>query len=78
MSYVLLFSNLVLQKLFSLSRSLSAATMGVKEQVDSVIKSEEDLRKYRALVLENNLKVLLISDPNTDKSAAALDVHIGK
>lgn len=52
--------------------------MGVKEQVDSVIKSEEDLRKYRALVLENNLKVLLISDPNTDKSAAALDVHIGK
>lgn len=78
MSYVLLFSNFVLQKLFSLSRSLSAATMGVKEQVDSVIKSEEDLRKYRALVLENNLKVLLISDPNTDKSAAALDVHIGK
>lgn len=78
MSNVLLFSNLVLQKLFSLSRSLSAATMGVKEQVDSVIKSEEDLRKYRALVLENNLKVLLISDPNTDKSAAALDVHIGK
>ncbi|XP_063610244.1 insulin-degrading enzyme-like isoform X2 [Penaeus indicus] len=58
-------------------RSFSAATMGVKEQVDSVIKSEEDLRKYRALVLENNLKVLLISDPNTDKSAAALDVHIG-
>lgn len=60
-----------------LSRSLSTASMGVKEQVDSVVKSEEDLRQYRALVLENNLKVLLISDPKTDKSAAALDVHIG-
>lgn len=52
--------------------------MGVKVQVDSIIKSEEDQRQYRALVLENDLKVLLISDPATDKSAAALDVHVGK
>lgn len=52
--------------------------MGVKERVNSIVKSEEDQREYRALVLENGLKVLLISDPVTDKSAAALDVHIGK
>lgn len=52
--------------------------MGVKVQVDSIIKSEEDQRQYRALVLNNDLKVLLISDPATDKSAAALDVHVGE
>ena len=39
--------------------------------------SMEDKRQYRGLVLENGLKVLLVSDPTTDKSAASLDVHIG-
>ncbi|KAK7013174.1 hypothetical protein SK128_000792, partial [Halocaridina rubra] len=58
--------------------NLGAESMGVKERVDSVIKSEEDQRQYRALILENELKVLLISDTTTDKSAAALDVHIVK
>lgn len=43
----------------------------------SVQKSENDKRQYRYLVLSNQLKVLLISDPETEKSAASLDVHIG-
>ena len=47
------------------------------ETHDDIIVSEEDARQYRGLVLENGLKVLLVSDPTTDKSAAALDVHIG-
>ena len=34
-------------------------------------------RLYRGLELENGMKVLLISDPTTDKSAAAMDVHVG-
>jgi insulysin len=34
-------------------------------------------RSYRALVLENQMKVLLISDPTTDKAAASLDVYVG-
>lgn len=58
-------------------RSVSLASMGVKEHINSIIKSEEDQREYRALILNNDLKVLLISDPATDKSAAALDVHVG-
>ncbi|KAG1681085.1 Insulin-degrading enzyme [Nymphon striatum] len=49
----------------------------VKEINDNVIKSEQDKRQYRALELNNGMKVLLISDPTTDKSAASLDVHIG-
>jgi len=42
-----------------------------------VTKSENDDRSYRYLELSNHLQVLLISDPNTEKSAAALDVNVG-
>ncbi|WP_281560000.1 insulinase family protein [Thalassomonas sp. RHCl1] len=42
-----------------------------------IIKSPADQRDYRYLTLENGLKVLLISDPRADKSAAAMDVSVG-
>ncbi|MDH3714541.1 MAG: insulinase family protein [Gammaproteobacteria bacterium] len=44
---------------------------------DSVIKSENDRREYQSFVLPNQLKVLIVSDPDTDKAAAALDVFVG-
>ncbi|KAI9096425.1 Metalloenzyme, LuxS/M16 peptidase-like protein [Phlyctochytrium arcticum] len=44
---------------------------------DDIRKPDQDDRHYRILTLENKLQVLLISDPNTDKSSAALDVHVG-
>ena len=34
-------------------------------------------REYRYLTLPNTLKVLLISDPTTDKAAASMDVFVG-
>ena len=40
-------------------------------------KSPNDRRDYRYLTLDNQLKVLLVSDPETDKSAAALSVYRG-
>ncbi|WP_197481430.1 insulinase family protein, partial [Oleiphilus sp. HI0086] len=43
----------------------------------SIEKSPNDSRHYDYLVLENKLRVLLVSDPNTDKSSASLDVNIG-
>ncbi len=43
----------------------------------SVTKSENDPRSYRALVLENRLKVVLVSDPRTDMAAASLSVDVG-
>lgn len=46
--------------------------------VNNIIKSPEDKRLYKALELSNKLKVLLISDPDTDKSAASLDVCVGR
>lgn len=39
--------------------------------------SEIDTRAYRAVTLDNGLEVLLISDPTTDKAAAAMDVAVG-
>ena len=47
------------------------------QQVDNITKSPNDRREYRALVLDNGLKVLLVSDPETDKAAAAMDVDAG-
>nr|XP_043901577.1 insulin-degrading enzyme isoform X4 [Solea senegalensis] len=49
----------------------------VKQVVSDIIRSPEDKRVYRGLEFTNGLKAMLISDPTTDKSSAALDVHIG-
>uniref|UniRef100_A0A665U7D7 Insulin-degrading enzyme n=1 Tax=Echeneis naucrates TaxID=173247 RepID=A0A665U7D7_ECHNA len=49
----------------------------VKRVVSDITRSPEDKRVYRALEFTNGLKAMLISDPTTDKSSAALDVHIG-
>ena len=43
----------------------------------TVIASDSDRRCFRYLELPNQLRVLLISAPNTDKAAAALDINIG-
>lgn len=51
---------------------------GVKKVYNDIPKSPRDDRLYRGFELTNNMKVLVISDPVTDKSAAAMDVHIGK
>jgi len=40
-------------------------------------KGPRDHREYRYLTLPNALRVLLVSDPLTDKSAAALDIRVG-
>lgn len=42
-----------------------------------IVQSPNDDRQYKSITLTNKLKVLLISDKNTDKAAAALDVNIG-
>ncbi|KAK0161382.1 hypothetical protein PV327_009858 [Microctonus hyperodae] len=66
-----------------LSSSFGEANMtiinknSVKERYDSIKKSPNDKRFYRGLILNNEMKVLLISDPTTDKSAASLNVQIG-
>ena len=43
----------------------------------TVQKSASDTRDYRYLKLKNDLSVLLISDPTTDKAGAAMSVAVG-
>lgn len=47
------------------------------QAASTVIKSPNDPRDYETMVLDNGLKVVLVSDPAADKAAAALDVNIG-
>ncbi|CAO1412986.1 unnamed protein product [Diamesa tonsa] len=58
----------------SLSLSATACTLS---RYENIIKSEQDPREYRGLVLSNGMKVMLISDSTTDKSAACLSVEVG-
>ena len=64
-----------------LCRSVSAManqhTMEIFEHKD-IIRSDGDKRIYRAMKLKNGMKVVLVSDPDTDKASAALDVHVGE
>lgn len=57
---------------------MSAFSHFIVSQTDNIVASPEDKRQYRGLLLKNGMKVLLISDPTTDKSAAAMDVNVGK
>ncbi|CAM9319806.1 unnamed protein product, partial [Ectocarpus sp. 13 AM-2016] len=45
---------------------------------DAVQISEQDDREYRHVTFPNKMQVLLISDPETDKEAAAMDVRVGQ
>ena len=51
---------------------------GVKCCVNDIIKSAEDKQLYHCLELQNDMKVLLVSDSSTDKSAASVDIKVGK
>ena len=42
-----------------------------------IVQSPNDNREYKSFTLPNKLEILLISDPSTDKAAAALDVRVG-
>ena len=43
----------------------------------TIVQSANDDRAYRHVVLENQLSVIIISDPDTDKAAASLSVYRG-
>ena len=49
---------------------------GIESQGE-VIKPPLDSREYKVIVLRNDLRVLLVSDNETEDSAAAMDVAVG-
>jgi secreted Zn-dependent insulinase-like peptidase len=62
---------------FAMLTVVSAPQATAASKISAVSKSESDNRDYRYLTLTNNLRVLLISDSTAEKSAAALNVHVG-
>jgi len=59
-------------------KNMSKATI-VKELNDAdILKPLSDKRAYCHITLSNQLEALLISDPEADKCAAAMDVHVGQ
>lgn len=59
------------------AESESAAVKVSSTTSPTVTKSVEDQRSYRFVTLSNGLRAVLVSDPNTTKSAAAIDVGNG-
>ena len=74
---ILLINNRTLG--IQLKRNMTTSPVNLKlvKQFENIVQSNQDTRKYRGLLLDNGLKCLLISDPLTDRSAAAVDVHAG-
>jgi hypothetical protein len=54
-----------------------AITLGGKLIASKLEQPDLDNRSYRVVRLQNNLEVLIVHDPDTDKASAALDVHVG-
>lgn len=57
-----------------MSKTQSATLNDYNNQIE---KSYSDTREYRCIMLPNNLEVLLIHDPTTDKASACIDVKVG-
>ena len=64
--------------------SMGARTLEVDGQRVTYYEFEEpmekpllDTREYRLLRLGNDLEALVISDPDTDKASAAMDIRVG-
>ncbi len=71
------YQQILLLLLIVLAVSAQAQHASAQSKLSAVSKSDNDNRDYRYLTLSNNLRVLLISDHVAEKSAAALNVHVG-
>jgi len=77
--HTLLKPLILVPALLSSACSLTSPTLENTQLMESneVIQSQNDNRQYQVFTLDNDLQVLIISDPDSDKAAASLDVFIG-
>ncbi len=74
---VTVFSRVCKPLFIFLAAVLLAACASVPDTPLAPAKSPNDENAYRLLTLDNGMQVLLVSDPDTPKAAAALDVMVG-
>jgi insulysin len=56
---------------------LPTRSVGSRPRIEDLERPALDDRSYRIITLPNELEVLLIHDPETDKASAAVDVNVG-
>ena len=69
------YSTFLLLVIFAVATA--AYRINMQSSSPSIIQSPNDQREYRALELDNGLKVILVSDKEADKAAASLAVNVG-
>ena len=74
---LLIGATIVLNACGSTDKSKSVTISTQPEPQGKIVKSPIDSREYKSIVLDNQLEVMLVSDPSIEKSAAALSVAVG-
>jgi protease-3 len=69
--------SIVLNACGSIDNSTPVAISTQPEPQSEIVKSPIDSRVYASIVLDNQLEIMLVSDPSIKKSAAALSVAVG-
>lgn len=72
-----LITPLILSLLAACSQTPVSPQVGTVMKTAEIRKSPNDNREYRYLELPNKIRVVLVSDPETEKAAAALSVYRG-
>lgn len=74
---LLISASLLLNACGSTDKAKSAPISSHPETQSEIVKSPMDSREYLSIVLDNQLEVMLVSDPSIEKSAAAVSVAVG-
>ncbi|GAC19913.1 insulinase family protein [Paraglaciecola arctica] len=74
---ILIGASILLNACGSTDNAKSEAISTQPEAQSEIVKSPIDNREYASIVLDNQLEVMLVSDPSIEKSAAALSVAVG-
>ncbi|MEP0355680.1 insulinase family protein [Paraglaciecola sp.] len=69
--------NLLISACGSTQENESQQVSSEPEVQHHIVKSPNDNREYDSIVLDNELQILLVSDPDIEKSAVALSVAVG-
>ena len=81
MKKILGFSVIALAVLSGCTNTSSTSSVASSSQSsllsDTLVVSPNDSREYKTLTLENEIEVILVSDPSAEKSAASLSVGVG-